>query len=54
MLMVPARIVAQAPCLTMTPRELSDIGISRATALEEARRMPVGHDAGQRHTIMIV
>jgi uncharacterized protein YjiS (DUF1127 family) len=26
--------------LEMTPRELSDIGISRATAIEEASRLP--------------
>jgi uncharacterized protein YjiS (DUF1127 family) len=26
--------------LDMTPRELSDIGISRATAIEEASRLP--------------
>jgi uncharacterized protein YjiS (DUF1127 family) len=36
--------------LDMTPRELSDIGISRATAVQEASRMPwdIAPSRGQR------
>jgi uncharacterized protein YjiS (DUF1127 family) len=39
MLMVRAYQTRRA-LLEMTPRELSDIGISRATAIEEASQLP--------------